>query len=149
MVIDRLYQRAVRRLSHQRQEFRRAITRSPFLHQAARWRSGGRGHAGKHSPCLGVAGEQPDGTIDDIEHIVVLMQENRSFDHCFGTLRGVRGYGDPRAMRLPSGNPVFYQPVGASYVLPFHPTAPDLGLVFIQVLAHDWDNTHLAWNQGN
>ncbi len=89
------------------------------------------------------------GTINDVEHIVVLMQENRSFDHYFGTLQGVRGYGDPRAMRLASGHSVFHQPVGASYVLPFHPTAPDLGLVFIQDLAHDWDSTHLAWNQGH
>ena len=37
------------------------------------------------------------GTIQDVEHIVFLMQENRSFDHYFGTLRGVRGFGDPRA----------------------------------------------------
>ncbi len=35
------------------------------------------------------------GSLDDVEHIVVLMQENRSFDHYFGTMRGVRGYGDP------------------------------------------------------
>ena len=42
-------------------------------------------------------------SIEDVEHIVFLMQENRSFDHYFGTLRGVRGFGDPRAVRLPSG----------------------------------------------
>lgn len=36
------------------------------------------------------------GTLRDVEHIVVLMQENRSFDHYFGTMRGVRGFGDPR-----------------------------------------------------
>lgn len=35
------------------------------------------------------------GTIKDVEHIVVLMQENRSFDHYFGALKGVRGFGDP------------------------------------------------------
>jgi phospholipase C len=29
------------------------------------------------------------GTIADVEHIVILTQENRSFDHYFGTLRGV------------------------------------------------------------
>src|SRR5437763_4789968 len=43
------------------------------------------------------------GTLRDIEHIVVLMQENRSFDHYFGVLRGVRGFGDPRPVTLPSG----------------------------------------------
>ena len=35
------------------------------------------------------------GSIEDVEHVVVLMQENRGFDHYLGTLRGVRGYGDP------------------------------------------------------
>lgn len=38
------------------------------------------------------------------------MQENRSFDHCFGTLSGVRGFDDPHALRLPSGAPVWRQP---------------------------------------
>jgi len=89
------------------------------------------------------------GTIEDIEHIVVLMQENRSFDHYFGTLRGVRGFEDPRAVNLPTGQPVWYQPGGVGTVLPFHPTAPDLGLQFLQDLAHDWTSTHVAWNQGN
>src|SRR5262245_47560420 len=51
------------------------------------------------------------GTIEDVQHIVILMQENRSFDHYFGTLRGIRGFSDPRAVRLySSGNSVFQQP---------------------------------------
>ncbi len=89
------------------------------------------------------------GTIDDIEHVVILMQENRAFDHYLGTLRGVRGFGDPRAVKLPTGDPVWYQPNGGGYLLPFHPGAPDLGLKFIQDLAHDWTTTHDAWNEGN
>src|SRR5450631_303658 len=72
------------------------------------------------------------GTIADVEHIVILMQENRSFDHYFGTLRGVRGFADPRAVNLPSGNPVWYQPNGAGYTLPFRPDQPSLGLTFIE-----------------
>src|SRR5271155_5596684 len=48
-------------------------------------------------------------TYLDAEHIVILMQENRSFDHAFGTLRGVRGFDDPRAIRLTNGNSVFVQ----------------------------------------
>jgi phospholipase C len=88
------------------------------------------------------------GTIDDVEHIVILMQENRSFDHYFGTLRGVRGFGDPRAVSLPSGEPVWNQANGADRVLPFHPDAPDLGLQFLEDLAHDWATTHQAWNDG-
>ena len=34
--------------------------------------------------------------LSDIKHVVILMQENRSFDHYFGTLPGVRGFSDPR-----------------------------------------------------
>lgn len=90
------------------------------------------------------------GSINDVEHIVIMMQENRSFDHYFGTLKGVRGFGDPRAVTLPTGNPVWYQPNdGDNYVLPFHPGAPNLGLQFLQDLAHDWTTTHAAWNEGN
>lgn len=48
-------------------------------------------------------------TFLDAEHIVILMQENRSFDHCFGTLQGVRGFNDPRAITLPDQKPVWLQ----------------------------------------
>ncbi|GLZ35154.1 phospholipase C, phosphocholine-specific [Lentzea sp. NBRC 105346] len=88
------------------------------------------------------------GTIDDVEHIVVLMQENRSFDHYFGTLRGVRGFGDPRPVTLPSGKSVWHQSDGVRDVLPFHPTADDMGMQFLQDLNHDWNGGHLAWNGG-
>jgi phospholipase C len=101
------------------------------------------------SRALAIPAHNSTGTIRDIEHIVILMQENRSFDHYFGTLQGVRGYGDPRAVKLPSGDPVWYQPNGPGYLLPFHPGAPNLGLQFIQDLAHDWTTTHAAWNEGN
>ena len=88
------------------------------------------------------------GTIADVEHIVILMQENRSFDHYFGTLRGVRGFGDPRVVKFPSGDPVWYQPNGTGYLLPFHPGQPDLGLDFLEDTPHDWTSTHAGWNQG-
>ena len=48
-------------------------------------------------------------TYMDAEHVVILMQENRSFDHCFGTLRGVRGFNDRRTITLPDGNSVWLQ----------------------------------------
>jgi phospholipase C len=89
------------------------------------------------------------GSIADVEHIVVLMQENRSFDHYFGSLRGVRGFGDPRPVTLPSGKPVWYQSDGHNDVLPFHPTANNLGLQFLQDLNHDWNGGHKAFNGGN
>jgi len=97
---------------------------------------------------LAIPAHHAEGSIADVEHIVVLMQENRSFDHYFGTLRGVRGFGDPRAVSLPDGNPVWCQPNVAGYVLPFHPSAPNLGLQFLEDLPHDWKTTQAAWNQG-
>jgi len=97
---------------------------------------------------LEIPASRRKGTIEDVEHIVVLMQENRSFDHYFGALKGVRGFGDPRPVNLTSGHSVWYQPNGSGYVLPFHPTAPDLGLQFLEDLAHDWTSTHVAWNAG-
>lgn len=63
------------------------------------------------------------GTIMDVEHVVIHMQENRSFDHYFGTLNGVRGFGDPRAIRLPGGARVWKQSSGEhkdGFVLPYH-----------------------------
>ncbi len=88
------------------------------------------------------------GSLRDVEHIVVLMQENRSFDHYFGTLRGVRGFGDPRPVSLPSGKPVWYQSDGTKDVLPFRPEADNLGLQFLEDLPHDWNSGHRALNQG-
>jgi phospholipase C len=103
---------------------------------------------------LAIPANNKTGTLADIEHIVFLMQENRAFDHYLGTLNGVRGFSDPRAVQLHSGNSVFYQPAAAAdapapYVLPYHPTAAELGLKFIEDLEHDWTTTHAAWNVGN
>jgi phospholipase C len=88
------------------------------------------------------------GSIKDVEHIVVLMQENRSFDHYFGTLRGVRGFGDPRPVTLPSGKSVFHQTDGTTELLPFHPEVDGLGLKFLDGLDHSWNGGHAAWNNG-
>lgn len=97
---------------------------------------------------LALPANNQHGSIQDVEHIVVLMQENRSFDHYFGTLQGVRGFGDTRAAELPNGQPVFNQPLaaGAGYVAPFRPNAPDLGNQFIQDLPHDWTSGKGAYN---
>src|SRR6266566_6738990 len=100
------------------------------------------------SRALALPANNRTGTINDVEHIVFVMQENRAFDHYFGTLRGVRGYGDPRAVVLPSGRPVWHQPDGSGVVLPFHPTAPDFGLQFLVDTAHGWSDQHAAWNRG-
>ncbi|HEV2634861.1 MAG TPA: phospholipase C, phosphocholine-specific [Actinocrinis sp.] len=115
--------------------------------------SGGTVAAGTLSTSIARAAAIPanrtTGTLKDVEHVVVLMQENRSFDHYFGTLRGVRGFGDPHPVTLPSGKSVWHQSDGTSDVLPFRPDRANLGLTFIEDLAHDWVTTHQAWNQGN
>ncbi|MFG2352987.1 phosphocholine-specific phospholipase C [Streptomyces sp. NPDC048521] len=87
------------------------------------------------------------GSVDDVEHIVVLMQENRSFDHYFGSLAGVRGFGDPRPVTQ-NGRSVWKQSDGTKDILPFHPDADDLGLAFIQDLPHGWNDGHTAFDQG-
>lgn len=72
---------------------------------------------------LAVPAHNATGTIMDVEHVVIYMQENRSFDHYLGTLNGVRGFGDPRPLRLPGGRSVWRQPSEEhpdGYVLPFH-----------------------------
>ncbi|GLU33490.1 phospholipase C [Trinickia caryophylli] len=99
---------------------------------------------------LAIPANDATRSIDDIEHIVILMQENRSFDHYFGTLRGVRGYGDRHAIELPNGKPVWYQPIvaGMGHVLPFRPDAAELGMQYMQGLLHDWATTQLAWHGG-
>ncbi|MCW2781143.1 MAG: phospholipase phosphocholine-specific [Marmoricola sp.] len=88
------------------------------------------------------------GSLRDVEHIVVLMQENRSFDHYFGSLRGVRGFGDPRPVLAPSGRTVWHQSDGHKDLLPFHPSADNLGLQFLGDLAHDWNSGHAAFRGG-
>ena len=62
------------------------------------------------------------GSIKDIEHIVILMQENRGFDHYFGNFPGVRGQGDPRPLKLRNGHSVWRQPSeqhNDGYVMPY------------------------------
>ncbi|MGW7488298.1 phosphocholine-specific phospholipase C [Streptomyces sp. NPDC054786] len=95
-----------------------------------------------------IPAKRRSGSIDDIEHVVVLMQENRSFDHYFGSMKGVRGFGDPRPVILDSGKSVWHQPDGSKDVLPYHPDAENLGMQFIEGLNHDWAGGHKAWNDG-
>jgi phospholipase C len=88
------------------------------------------------------------GSLRDVEHIVVLMQENRSFDHYFGALRGVRGFGDPHPVTLPSGKSVWHQSDGTRDILPFRPDAANLGLQFLEDLPHGWNDTQAMFNHG-
>lgn len=88
-------------------------------------------------------------TYLDAEHVVILMQENRSFDHAFGTLKGVRGYNDPRAIQLPDSNPVWLQSnaKGETYG-PFHLDIKNTKATWMHSLPHSWDNQVNARNDG-
>jgi phospholipase C len=87
------------------------------------------------------------GTIADVKHVVLLMQENRSFDHYFGTLRGVRGFGDKQVLSYPNGTTIFQQPDPArtdlGYLLPYNLTDQTDG-----DLDHSWEGDHEARNGG-
>ena len=88
-------------------------------------------------------------TYLDAEHIVILMQENRSFDHAFGTLRGVRGFNDPRAIRCVNGNSVFVQTdaSGNSYA-PWRLDIRDTRITWMGDLPHSRNSQVDAWNEG-
>ena len=92
----------------------------------------------------------PGSTYLDAEHIVILMQENRSFDHAFGTLRGVRGFNDPRAMRLANGNSVFVQTdaAGNSYA-PWRLDIRDTRITWMGSIPHSRKSQVDAWNEGH
>ena len=91
------------------------------------------------------------GSMRDIKHVVLLMQENRSFDHYFGTLAGVRGFNDPNALKLPNGKSVFYQPDAENpngYILPFHLDTHSSSAQKIPSTSHAWAVQHASWNGG-
>ena len=111
---------------------------------------------------LAIPATTTTGTIKDVQHVVILMQENRSFDHYFGTLRGVRGFSDPRPVRLSNGKDIWYQPPAsvytkhykarglrrdATHVLPFYMN-PQTTTEHSPGTDHGWSSGHLAWNHG-
>src|SRR6516162_8310704 len=82
---------------------------------------------------------EPGSSVLDAEHVVVLMQENRSFDHLYGSLRGVRGFNDPRAVTLPDGDPVWVQSdsSGKKHV-PFRLDLKETKITWMGSLPHSW-----------
>ena len=92
----------------------------------------------------------PGSTFADAEHVVILMQENRSFDHALGTLQGVRGFNDPRALRQPDGNSVFVQtsPVTGKSYAPWRMDLRDTRITWMGSVPHSRDSQVDAWNEG-
>src|SRR5215475_13647027 len=103
------------------------------------------------SRALAIPYNDRTGTTEDVEHIVILMQENRSFDHYFGTLSGVRGFSDPRAMRISNGKPVFFQPDPSNpdgFLLPYRLNSKITAAQAIPSMSHEWTVQHQALNGG-
>jgi phospholipase C len=103
----------------------------------------------------------PQASLSDIEHVVILMQENRSFDSYFGTLSAVRGFSDPAVPQQSVGGkryPVFDQfgyqpgtgPDASGYLQPFHlrsnPPLEDGQTT--NDISHSWQAQHQSWNGG-
>ncbi len=126
-------------------------SRRDFLKKAALL-SGGAGLLGALPPSIQKAfaiNPAPGTTWLDAEHIVVLMQENRSFDHTFGSLQGVRGFNDPRYIELANGNPVWLQTsAGGETYTPFHLDIRNTKITWMGSLPHSWNNQTDARNNG-
>jgi len=106
---------------------------------------------------------RPYGDLRDIKHVVVVMQENRSFDHYFGSMKGVRGFGDRATIQLPGGKTVWQQPqapvAGAPTQYPWPlsgtnkysgdvPPTAELGAANYPGTSHSWEDQHGAWYGG-
>lgn len=91
----------------------------------------------------------PGSSFLDAEHIVILMQENRSFDHCFGTMKGIRGFNDPRFIRQPNGNPVWFQQdnKGNTYA-PFRLDLRGTKAAWMGAVPHSRESQVDAYNNG-
>ncbi|MDB6077289.1 MAG: phospholipase phosphocholine-specific, partial [Akkermansiaceae bacterium] len=127
------------------------LSRRDFLQRAAML-SGGLGALAAIPPSiLKALNIEParGSTFMDAEHVVILMQENRSFDHAYGALRGVRGYEDPRAITQPGGNPVWLQTdrEGATYA-PFGLNIHESKATWMNCLPHDRGSQVAAGNKG-
>ncbi len=97
---------------------------------------------------LALPANQVTGTIADVQHIVILMQENRSFDHYFGTLRGVRGFGDRHPVPLAGGKTVWRQSDGKKEIPPFHLNTQTTSALRVPVTPHTFSDAQAAWSQG-
>jgi len=99
------------------------------------------------------------GTIRDVEHVVILMQENRSFDHYFGAMPGVRGFGDRFAIPVPDAPGLAaktnwtqvntHHLSGPPLISPFPlNTVDDFDLMRVEGTPHNWTDAQAAWNEG-
>lgn len=92
------------------------------------------------------------GKLTDVEHVVIFIQENRSFDQYFGTRQRVRGFDDPKVPKGASGKPAWYQPSPENpdgFVLPFRFDSLTTSGQCAADIDHSWEGQHAAWNGGH
>jgi phospholipase C len=87
------------------------------------------------------------GHLRDIEHVVILIQENRSFDHYFGAYRGVRGF-DDRRNRKAFSQPGFHRHGFDGRLVPFHLDTHGGTAQCQSDITHSWAPQHRSWNRG-
>ena len=99
---------------------------------------------------LAIEPHNATGTLTDVEHVVILMQENRSFDHYFGTLKGVRGFGDRFTVPQPEGRAVWQQVRNdkGELMQPFHLDSAKGNAQRAHGAPHTWVDAHQAWGDG-
>lgn len=99
---------------------------------------------------LAIPAHRRTGTLADVEHVVILTQENRSFDHYFGTLNGVRGFADRFPIPLSGNRTVWQQRNGAGRVVAPFPldTAAHFAHMRVTGTPHSWPNAQPAWADG-
>jgi len=86
-------------------------------------------------------------TLTDIEHVVIFIQENRSFDHYFGSYRGVRGFSDQSiAFQQPDPANTTNSPVAT--LLPFHLDTSTTNAACTHDITHDWVPQHQSRDNG-
>ena len=100
-----------------------------------------------------MAASAASNSLSSVKHVVILMQENRSFDHYYGTLQGVRGFGDTSLLRFPGNSNVWNQSTkgsssGGSVLEPWHLNTQTTDAQQVEDLDHSWSGTHGAWNGG-
>jgi len=111
------------------------------------------------SRALAISAHRRTRTIEDVEHVVILMQENRSFDHYFGTLNGVRGFGDRFPIPVPDAPGIARKTVwlqssagaeaGPAVIAPFHlDTQQSFGVMRVTGTPHRWPDAQAAWDDG-
>ncbi|WP_330925611.1 phosphocholine-specific phospholipase C [Candidatus Sororendozoicomonas aggregata] len=100
---------------------------------------------------LAIEANNTHGNINDVEHVVILMQENRAFDHYFGKLEGVRGFADRHLVPTVYGD-VWKQKYkgqgGERFIYPYHLDAKQGNAQRVNGTPHTYPDAHDAWDKG-